>query len=67
LEKAWNATTRERRECEYQLNELRIREATQKEAFREAHNQVVKVAQAIGEVQDEMFSSCDEEEDWFHQ
>ncbi len=66
LEAIWKATMRERQECESRLHHLQTIEATQMEAFREAHSRVVLIAQTIGELQDERFSSCEDEEDWLH-
>ena len=66
LESTWKAAKRERQECESRLHHLQTIEAKQREAFREAYSRVAIIAQTIGELQDELFSSCEDEEDWLH-
>ena len=66
LENEWKSAMQERQECECKLTSLHAIEAVKKEEFRDAHRCVTILSQIIGERQDEMFLSCEDEEDWLH-
>lgn len=62
----WHRAIQKSNETEFAPKSLSKYVAKRKEHFRKDHLKQVQTAQELGEIQDERFQWCEEEEDWQH-